>query len=566
MKGLLFSILLSILLKLMSLGLCLAWTAPDCAIADSSLLPNISYYIPSCSLAPGLDFFASCSNVKVLAWTLTAVPQDIEVLCIQGTISILPADAFGHFPKLQILRLKLGTIRISPGAFQRLDQLQHLSFEHPGPCCMRLFLPPNALEPLGLLNSLSFQGYCLNYSQSIWLPFSLSCLSLRHSCLKELQELQGLFPSLVAGTSPTASHSPWLPFLEVLDLSANVQLSRVAVKALHGLWVHSLRLDGTPLSELELLNSGLFHVDSLSLVATGAEILPGNVTAYFELHALNLGRNKIQNIGDGDLPSCRSLEILSLYANSLQSLPTKFLSTLSQLQKLNLSMNKLGPTLLLPEGLVSSNLSMLDFSHNELSSLPSGAFSSLPQLQELWLSGNNISNIFSESLRGLRWLKTLDLNWSQIKVLMPGWLTYLPALNSLNLLGTHIEYFSGLKLQGPQKLNHLWLSSPDILEIYPPWPLALLSLEARANTYIQFSASSGEPFLFLENLTIQTSYLLLKPSINTLKFPSLCHLTLRGCSSSIFIPKTIIAESSLAQLRSHSNFDSEFGRFPPSSE
>ncbi|XP_004391091.2 toll-like receptor 11 [Trichechus manatus latirostris] len=530
-RPLLSSTLLSLL---MSLGLGWAWSTPDCTIADSSLLSNISYYIPFCSLAPGLHLFASCSNVSDLAQTLTALPRRLDALCLQGTVPVLPADAFGQFPTLQLLKLHLGTVRITSGAFQGLDQLQYLFFEHPSPCCLSLLFPPDALKPLIFLNSLSFQGYCLNSSQNIQLPLSLSRLTLRHSCLTDLQELQGLFPSLVLGSSPTAISSPWPAFLEVLDLSANPQLSRVGVKALHGLQLHSLRLDGTPLSVSELLGSGLLHLNSLSLVGTGTEKLPGNVTAYFELSALDLGRNQIQNIGNEDLSSCRSLERLSLHANGLHSLPTRFLSALPQLQRLNLSMNKLGPTLVLPEGLVSSSLRVLDLSHNELSALPSGAFSSLPQLKELWLGGNNISNLSSEALEGLRWLKTLDLSWNQIKVLKPGWLSSLPALISLNLLGTHIENFSGLLLQGPKKLTHLWLGSPDILELYPPWPLTLLSLEVWAHTYVEFRVPQGEPFLFLENLTLQASYVLLQPSNNTVHFPSLRHLTLRGCSPIIF--------------------------------
>lgn len=52
----------------------LAWTAPNCTIAHSSLLPTISSYIPFCSWAPGLHLFVSCSNVKDLPQTLRAVP------------------------------------------------------------------------------------------------------------------------------------------------------------------------------------------------------------------------------------------------------------------------------------------------------------------------------------------------------------------------------------------------------------------------------------------------------------------------------------------------------------
>ncbi|XP_075386856.1 toll-like receptor 11 [Tenrec ecaudatus] len=515
----------TVLSLLMSLGC--AWTTPGCTVADSSLFSNISSYIPFCSLAPGLQFFASCSHVNDLAQTLAALPSRLEALCLQGTVQALPANAFGRFPILKLLRLQLGPIRVTSGAFQGVTQLQHLFFEHPAPCCLSLFLPPDALQPFGLLRSLSFEGYCLNSSHSIRLPLSLSHLSMQHSCMTDLKELKGLFPSLVPDSSPIGSSSSWSPFLEVLDLSANLQLRRVDGRALKGLQLHSLRLEGTPLNAGELLGAGLLRLDSLSLVGTAIEKLPSDVMANFELCALDLGRNQIQNIEDDDLPDRHSLELLNLHANSLHALPTRFFSALPQLQRLNLSMNHLGPTLVLPAGPVSSNLSMLDLSHNWLSALPSKAFFSLPQLQELWLGGNNIFHLSSEMLLGMRCLKTLDLSWNQIKVLEPGWLSSLPALTSLNLLGTHIENFSGRLLQGPQQLSHLQLGSPEFLTLYNPWPSTLLSLQIRAEG-VEFKFSLREAFLSLENLTLQVHWVFPLQTNTTFHLPSLHHLTLRG--------------------------------------
>ncbi|XP_006991042.4 toll-like receptor 11 [Peromyscus maniculatus bairdii] len=522
--------LILILLALVSFDLTSrAWTAPDCIIADSLLFPNLSYYIQFCTLAPGLHLLASCSNVKDLAQTLERVPRDTEVLCLQGMVSTLPADAFDRFHSLQLLRLQLGTVNITSRTFQGLDQLQYLYFEHHAPCCLSLFLPANCLETLRSLSSLSFQGYCLNYSQSISLPTSLRHLTLRNSCLTKLKELQRLFPSLLLGSSPTPSTKLGAPFLEVLDLSYNLQLKQAGVRALYGLKLHSLILDGTTLRTFDLTGLGLLHLDFLSLVGTGIEKLPGSVTGYSELRALDLGKNQIQNIlENGDIPSYKALEFLNLHDNYLQSLPIRFLRTLPQLQRLNLSMNKLGPTLELPEGVFSANLRVLDLSHNQLCDVPHGAF--LPQLQELWLSGNNISSLSNESLQGLRWLRTLDLSWNQIKVLKPGWLSHLPALTTLNILGTYLEHISGIQLQGPQMLRHLKLGSVTTLDIYPPWFPMLLSLEIQAEAYVQFMALNGEPFLFLENLTLQTSNVLRQPDTTTIHFPSLRHLTLRGYS------------------------------------
>ncbi|EHB15530.1 Toll-like receptor 11 [Heterocephalus glaber] len=478
----LFSALLPLLLlAFVSHGLVSwAWTTPDCTIADSSLLANLSYYIPFCSLAPRLHLFASCSNVKDVAQTLRAVPRDREVLCLQGIVPVLPANAFGDFPSLRLLRLQLGNLK------------------------------------------------------DIQLPISLTCLTLRHSCLTKLQELKGLFPNLLHGFSPTASPRPLVSFLEVLDLSSNLQLSQGGIRSLDGLQMHSLRLDSTPLSLLGLLGSGLLHLDFLSLVGTGVTKLPGSVAGYFALRALDLGRNQIQKIEDADLASCYSLELLSLHDNDLQSLPIGFLSALPQLQRLNLSMNNLGSTLVLPDGLVSTNLRVLDLSYNEFCNLPYGVFSFLPQLPELWLGRNNLSNLTNGSLEGLRWLKTLDLSWNQIKILNPGWLSSLPALTSLNLLGTYLEYIPGKQFQGPHKLSYLQLGSLLELQIYPPWPPALLSLEVWATTWVEFIVHNEQPFLFLENLTLQTSFVLLHPSNATVYFPSLRHLTLRGVSPYIF--------------------------------
>ncbi|XP_028614399.1 toll-like receptor 11 [Grammomys surdaster] len=524
------SVLILILLTLLSLNLTgWAWTIPGCIIADSLLFPNLSYYIPFCTLAPGLHLLASCSNVKNISQTLERVSRNTEVLCLQGMVPTLPANAFDRFRSLQLLRLQLGTTNITSRTFQGLDQLQYLFFEHHGPCCLRLFLPPNCLESLRSLRHLSFQGYCLTYSQSIYLPTSLRHLTMRNSCLTKLQELQRLFPDLLLSASSTPNTKPRTPFLEMLDLSYNLQLKQAG--DLYGLTLHSLILDGTPLRALDLTNTGLLHLHFLSLVGTGIEKLSANGTGFSELRALDLGKNQIQNIlENGDLPGYKALEFLSLHDNHLQSLPIRFLHSLPQLQKLNLSMNKLGPILELPEGLFSTNLKVLDLSHNQLCDVPHGAFSFLSQLQELWLSGNNISSLSNESLQGLRWLRTLDLSWNQIKVLKPGWLSHLPALTTLNLLGTYLEHISGTQLQGPKMLRHLKLGSVLMLDIYPPWLPNLLSLEIKAEACIQFMVPSGEPFLFLENLTLETSYLLLKPDNTTIHFPSLRRLTLRGYS------------------------------------
>ncbi|NP_991388.2 toll-like receptor 11 [Mus musculus] len=525
-------LLILILLTLVSLTLTgWAWTIPDCIIADSLLFPNLSYYIPFCTSAPGLHLLASCSNVKNLNQTLKRVPRNTEVLCLQGMVPTLPAKAFIRFHSLQLLRLQLRTTSVTSRTFQGLDQLQYLFFDHHAPCCLSLFLSPNCFESLRSLSSLSFQGYCLTYSQSIYLPTSLRHLTLRNSCLTKFQDLQRLFPDLLLSTSSTPNIKPGAPFLETLDLSYNLQLKQAGVRDLYGLTLHSLILDGTPLKALDLTDSGLLHLHFLSLVGTGIEKVPASLTGYSELRALDLGKNQIQNIlENGEIPGYKALEFLSLHDNHLQTLPTRFLHTLPQLQKLNLSMNKLGPILELPEGLFSTNLKVLDLSYNQLCDVPHGALSLLSQLQELWLSGNNISSLSNESLQGLRQLRTLDLSWNQIKVLKPGWLSHLPALTTLNLLGTYLEYILGIQLQGPKMLRHLQLGSYPILDIYPPWPPTLLSLEIQAESCIQFMIHSGQPFLFLENLTLETSILLLKPDNITIHFPSLRRLTLRGYS------------------------------------
>lgn len=106
------------------------------------------------------------------------------------------------------------------------------------------------------------------------------------------------------------------------------------------------------------LSGGCLHCCNWHLVSQGTSLVAClflsflgwdeqcAITTYFycfQLCILDLGKDQIQIVKDRNFLSYCSLKHLSLHANGLQSLPSRLLSALAQLQRLTLSKNKLGP-------------------------------------------------------------------------------------------------------------------------------------------------------------------------------------------------------------------------------
>ena len=123
---------------------------------------------------------------------------------------------------------------------------------------------------------------------------------------------------------------------------------------------------------------------------------------------LDLSRQKLFALRDGDFANLTGLQTLQLHGNSLTTLPSNVFDGLSSLQTLNLYDNSLAA---LPndvfDGLTS--LQTLDLHGNSLSALPEGLLSGLSALQVLNLNNNSLTWLSPDTFAGRSNLQELLL-------------------------------------------------------------------------------------------------------------------------------------------------------------
>nr|XP_002720710.1 toll-like receptor 12 isoform X1 [Oryctolagus cuniculus] len=503
------------------------WTASNCLVTEGSRLPLLSRYFISFRLYSSLPLLATCFSVTNLTQALEAVPQRVQGLCLSGTISVLPQDAFSNFLGLKVLELNLRLSRLLPGALRGLEQLQYLCFTAPPMKKTPLFLPPDAFSGLSALQHLRFSGPCLDESLGVRLPPALRQLSVTHGCLQDMGTLANIFPDLVQGAS---SKDAWT--LDRLDLSFNAKLQNISSGALQGLRLGTLRLDRTKIKAAAVLGLGLQSLDTLFASSSDTVALPAELVASLELQQLHLRGNRIKRIAPEALASCHSLKTLDLGNTGLTELPPSFLATMPRLQRLNLAQNQLQAVMLCAnETGPVSGLWALDMSGNGLRILPPATFSCLPQLQELELQINQLTHLEGQMFQGLQRLMTLNLHSNPLVSLGEGWLAPLRALTSLNLLNTHVELSSAGAFWGAESLQDLKLQLPR----GPPGvalslPTRLTSLELHAVPGRKPWELASNVFPVLQTMTLKDWGLQLGPQNISKILPALRQLFLIGRS------------------------------------
>ncbi|KAM6174090.1 toll-like receptor 12 [Erethizon dorsatum] len=511
---------------LLILPLTAGWNASNCLVTEGARLPLVSRFFRICSLDSWLLLLVSCNSVTNLTQALQAVPQNAEGLCLSGSVSVLPRDAFSTLPGLKALGLSLHLTQLLPGALQGLGQLQKLSFMS-SPKNEYLFLPSGAFSDLRSLQKLQFLGPCLDRNLSVQLPSSLQQLAIKYSCLQDVGELADIFPDLVHDPS---SGDAWT--LDMLDLSMNKRLKMASPGALRGLKVRTLYLDHTKMEAAAVVGLGLQRLNALFMTFTAMAELPADTVAHFELQELNLEQNKIRDIAPEALASCHSLKSLDLQSNDLTKLPLGFLAAMPRLQRLNLACNQLQiATLCTNETEAVSGLWTLNLSSNQLHTLLPATFSCLPNLQELLLQRNQLVFLDGQVFQGLGRLEILDLNKNPLVELSEDWLTSLPSLTTLNLLDTGILLNSAWGFRGPESLNNLSLQLPSTpAGMTLSLPTMLTSLELHAGSGMKHWKLLPNVFPVLQTLTLEGWGLQLGTQNIFKIFPSLRQLFLLGSS------------------------------------
>ncbi|KAM6216985.1 toll-like receptor 12 [Rhynchocyon petersi] len=497
-----------------------AWTVFNCLVVEGSQLHLVSRYFALCPLDSSLRFLAWCKSVTNLTEALATIPHTVEGLCLSGSISVLPQNAFSNFPGLKVLGLSLRTTQLLPGAFRGLGQLRKLFFINQPKAF--LYVPPDAFGNLSSLECLAFLGLCLDGSVGIRLPPKLRILSVKYSCLQNAGVLADIFPDLVLGFS---SGDAW--FLDTLDLSFNSLLNRTTPGALRGLQLRTLSLKRTKIQAAAVMALGLQRLDVLTVENTGKVELPTGVIAHFGLQELHLQYAQIEHLAPEALASCHSLKTLDLKHSPLTNLPPGFLASLPRLQTLKLTINQLQIAMLCMQGTAAdSRLQALDLSYSKLYTLPLDTFSCLPHLQELVLQGNQLVHLDSGVFQGLSGLEKLDLSQNLLAELTEGWLALPAALTTLSLLGTQMELSSSWDFQVLERLHSLRLSLPAGPSRELSLPVGLVSLELHAASGMEPWKLVPNVFPVLQILTLNGWGLQLETKNVSKIFPALCQLSL----------------------------------------
>ncbi|XP_022129543.2 toll-like receptor 7 [Pieris rapae] len=132
--------------------------------------------------------------------------------------------------------------------------------------------------------------------------------------------------------------------------------------------------------------------------------------------------NKNLELSLGTFNGLKELQALDLGENNLKAIPSDVFCPLRNLQKLNLTYNKLKSVDRIGLGKnCAPDILSLDISHNELKTLNEDSeIAILRRLQELKLQQNNISDISSEIFSGLISLRILNISHNNLQFIPEG--------------------------------------------------------------------------------------------------------------------------------------------------
>ncbi|KAM3413369.1 hypothetical protein ACQJBY_004508 [Aegilops geniculata] len=414
----------------------------------------------------------------------------------------------------------LGDANAMPGFLGSLQSLTYLNLSN---MHFRGRVPPQ-LGNLSKLVQLDIQNYFMYtylyndlYSKDIsWLSRlqSLQHLNMRYIDLSGVVDwfhTVSAIPSLAVmilsscglnkSNTPTSLQHHNLTVLEELDLSYNPLNSSAApnwfwdVTSLRSLLLDGCELTGAFPQEL----GNLTLLETFSIEGNNIKgMIPGTLKNMCNVRSLDFSNNNIS--GDiteviDRLPNCswNNLQELILVGANLIGTALPFVSTLTSLNKLEVSFNQLSGSVLADISTLT-NLTYLDLGGNNLSGLVPMEIGALKSLTYLDLGGNNLSGLVPMEIGALKSLTYLDVGNNNLSGSLPveiGALTKLTtlALQNNNLSGVISEgHFAGLvnlkfiylfnnKVElimdshwvAPFNLDTAWLSSCNLGPQFPTW-------------------------------------------------------------------------------------------------
>ncbi|XP_060536867.1 insulin-like growth factor-binding protein complex acid labile subunit, partial [Cylas formicarius] len=230
---------------------------------------------------------------------------------------------------------------------------------------------------------------------------------------------------------------------------------------------------------------------------------------YEKLITLDISRNKIKSLGNGNFRTQRTLKYLNLSSNLIESLGKETFEGLKQCTHLDLSYNQL-------ESIVPNSfkelpmLEVLKVNGNQLDYFEDGLFESNTNLQELHLDDNSFMEI-PGALSDLLRLKYLSLSRNLIETIEEKKVPNLPELHTLMLMQNIIFDIKEAAFASLPKLDRLDLSDNNLTTL-PTAQLAKLSrltnLKISGNSFQSLPAVAFRGLFHLKYLSLnQLEYL-----------------------------------------------------------
>lgn len=429
--------------------------------------PSENSTVPKCPL---LCKCPSDSTVNCASAELTEFPSGlsdkIQLLSLENNmIREVTIEHVSHLYLLETLNLQNNGLHSDGLEDEGLEMLEQLAY---------LFLAYNNLTsaPKALPHSLVNADFSSNELTRVY-PYTFGYKpKLRSVYLHNNKLTDSGLPEHMFNTSNS---------LELLTLSSNLlkEVPRNLPSSLHRLHLKNNKLKGIPTGAFEsLFNLRELHLQDNQL--NSQDIEPAAFSDLSSLEYLDLSNNNL-SVVPGGLP--KTLTLLHLEKNSIQSIPADSLSILRNLEYLLIHNNKLRSRAIHPsafQGLkklhtlhMYNNLlervprgmprraKTLMLLHNFISEIGRNDLALLHTLTELNLSYNRLSSsrLHSEAFRKLRNLQNLDLSGNSLHLFPMG----LPrSLQVLEIKNNQLSSIPEGALTGMDKLRRLVLSSNQL--------------------------------------------------------------------------------------------------------
>uniref|UniRef100_A0A1I8EC71 Leucine Rich Repeat family protein n=1 Tax=Wuchereria bancrofti TaxID=6293 RepID=A0A1I8EC71_WUCBA len=215
------------------------------------------------------------------------------------------------------------------------------------------------------------------------------------------------------------------------------------------------------------INLGL--IQQLEMQDSGLKHIPAGFFSGLFIKKLDLSYNSIVDIDENSFLGMNDvLQELMLHHNNLTQLPSKALTPLSALLRLNLSNNSIGDIEAEHAFPPLSKLYDISLANNRICQIHKNAFDGVKHsIQTINLGRNCLKKVPASAVRGFKQLMALHLHNNNISALEALSFMNLPLINLLNLASNQISTIHNRAFLNVPNLRYLYLTRNRITNILP---------------------------------------------------------------------------------------------------